>query len=229
LTISLTVAVVASIVQAPVGDWSARVVAKTQPIKLAAIEGLYKTTRGAPEHLLGWYVNGKIRYGLAIPHLLSLLAFHSWNATVQGLDSVPASQRPPVNVTRASFQLMAGIGSLFVLVALFYLAVWIRRRRLPESRLFYAAVVVAGPLSVVALIAGWVVTEVGRQPWVVYHVMTTAEAVTGAHAIPVGYATLAASYVVVGCGLAWVLRRLAHAPLDLPPEQRPPRPVPRTS
>jgi cytochrome d ubiquinol oxidase subunit I len=229
LTISLTVAVVASIVQAPVGDWSARVVAKTQPIKLAAIEGLYKTTRGAPEHLLGWYVNGKIRYGLAIPHLLSLLAFHSWNATVQGLDSVPASQRPPVNVTRASFQLMAGIGSLFVLVALFYLAVWIRRRRLPESRLFYAAVVVAGPLSVVALIAGWVVTEVGRQPWVVYHVMTTAEAVTGAHAIPVGYATLAASYVVVGCGLAWVLRRLAHAPLDLPPEQHPPRPVPRTS
>jgi cytochrome d ubiquinol oxidase subunit I len=77
-------------------------------------------------------------------------------------------------------------------------------------------VVLCGPLSIVALIAGWVVTEVGRQPWVVYHVMSTAQAVTGAHGIPVGYATLAASYVVVGGGLIWVLRRLARAPLDGP-------------
>ena len=75
-----------------------------------------------------------------------------------------------------------------------------------------------GPLSIVALIAGWVVTEVGRQPWVVYHVMSTAQAVTGAHGIPVGYATLAASYLVVGCGLVWVLRRLARAPLEGPAE-----------
>ena len=84
----------ASLVQVPVGDWSARVVAATQPTKLAAIEGLYRTTRGAPEHLLGWYVNGRIRYGIAIPHLLSLLAFHSWNATVQGLAAVPAEPAP---------------------------------------------------------------------------------------------------------------------------------------
>jgi cytochrome d ubiquinol oxidase subunit I len=218
LTIPLSVAVLASIVQAPVGDWSARVVAVTQPTKLAAIEGLYRTTRGASEHLLGWYVNGRIRYGIGIPHLLSLLAFHSWNATVQGLAAVPANQRPPVNVTRVSFQLMVGIGTLFVLIALFFLAVWVRRRRLPQLRAFYAAVVLCGPLSIVALIAGWVVTEVGRQPWVVYHVMTTAQAVTGAHGIPVGYATLAASYLVVGCGLIWVLRRLARAPLEGPPE-----------
>jgi cytochrome bd ubiquinol oxidase subunit I len=218
LTIPLSVAVLASIVQAPVGDWSARVVAVTQPTKLAAIEGLYRTTRGASEHLLGWYVNGRIRYGIAIPHLLSLLAFHSWNATVQGLAAVPANQRPPVNVTRVSFQLMVGIGTLFVLIALFFLAVWVRRRRLPQLRAFYAAVVLCGPLSIVALIAGWVVTEVGRQPWVVYHVMTTAQAVTGAHGIAVGYATLAASYFVVGCGLIWVLRRLARAPLEGPAE-----------
>ena len=108
---------------------------------------------------------------------------------------------------------MVGIGTLFVLIALVYLVVWIRRRRLPESRLFYAAVVLAGPLSVVALIAGWVTTEVGRQPWVVYHVMTTAQAVTGARGIPVGYGVLAASYLAVACGLVWVLRRLARAPL----------------
>jgi cytochrome d ubiquinol oxidase subunit I len=218
MTIPLTSAVVASLVQIPVGDWSARVVAATQPTKLAAFEGLYRTTRGAAEHVLGWYVNGSIRYGIAIPHLLSLLAFHSWNATVQGLDAVPADQRPPVNVTRVSFQLMVGIGTLLVAIAAWYLAVRIRRRRLPRARLFYAAVVLAAPLSVVALIAGWVTTEVGRQPWVVYHVMTTAEAVTGAHVIPVSYGLLAASYVLVACGLAWVLRRLARMPLDLPPD-----------
>jgi cytochrome bd ubiquinol oxidase subunit I len=226
MTIPLTVAVLASVVQAPIGDWSARVVAATQPVKLAAMEGLYKTTRGAPEHLLGWYVNGTMKYAIEIPHLLSLLAFHSWNATVQGLNTVPASERPPVNVTHAAFQLMVGIGTLLVLIALVYLVVWIRRRRSPESRLFYAAVVLAGPLSVVALIAGWVTTEVGRQPWVVYRVMTTVQAVTGAHGIPVGYGVLAASYLAVACGLVWVLRRLARAPLDLPGEPSAPRPEP---
>jgi cytochrome d ubiquinol oxidase subunit I len=214
MAIPLTAAAVASIIQAPIGDWSARVVATAQPVKLAAMEGLYRTTRGASEHLLGWYVNGRIKYGIAIPHLLSLLAFHSWNATVRGLSSVAPAQRPPVNVTRVSFQLMVGIGTLCVLIGVIQLFVWARRRRLPRATLFYAAVVIAGPLSVVALIAGWVTTEVGRQPWVVYRVMTTAQAVTGAGGIPVGYGILAASYVVVGCGLVWVLRRLARAPLD---------------
>ena len=95
---------------------------------------------------------------------------------------------------------------------------WIRRKRIPESVWFYRAVVVAAPLSVVALIAGWVVTEVGRQPWVVYRTMTTAAAVTGAHGIPFGYGVLALSYAVVVCGLAWVLRRLARAPLQRRPD-----------
>jgi cytochrome bd ubiquinol oxidase subunit I len=89
-----------------------------------------------------------------------------------------------------------------------------RRRRLPESRWFYRAVVLAGPGSLVALIAGWVTTEVGRQPWVVYGVMRTSQAVTGADGIPVGYATLAVVYAAVGAGLVWILRRLAAAPLD---------------
>ena len=94
-------------------------------------------------------------------------------------------------------------------------AVRIRRRRLPESRWFYRALFAAGPLSVVALIAGWVTTEVGRQPWVVYRVMPTADAVTGARGIPVGYTVLALTYVVVGIGLVWMLRRLARAPLEV--------------
>jgi cytochrome d ubiquinol oxidase subunit I len=216
LTIPLTIAALAAPVQIAVGDWAARDVATTQPIKLAAIEGLYKTTRGAPEHLLGWYTGNQVKYGIEIPHLLSILAFHSWNAKVQGLDTVPPDQRPPVNVVRVAFQTMVGIGTLLALLGVVYLAVRVWRKRLPESPWFYRALVLAAPLSLVALISGWVVTEVGRQPWVVYRVMPTAAAVTGAHGIPVGYATLAASYVIVAGGLVWVLRRLARAPLELP-------------
>ena len=114
---------------------------------------------------------------------------------MQGLGAVPADERPPVNVVRVAFQTMVGIGTFLGLIG-----VVLSRRRgsgagdFPESAWFYRAVVLAGPLSVVALIAGWVVTEVGRQPWVVYHVMPTAAAVTGAHGIPVGYGTLAGAY-----------------------------------
>ena len=221
LAIPLTIAALASIVQGPVGDWAARDVAKSQPTKLAALEGLPRTTPAAPVHLLGWYQNGQVEYGIAIPHLLSLLAFHSWNATVQGLSAMPADRRPPVNVVRVAFQTMVGIGTLLGLIGVVYLVAWIRRKRPPRSAWFYRAVVLAGPLSVAALIAGWVVTEVGRQPWVVYHVMPTDAAVTGAHGIPVGYGALAGAYLVVGCGLAWVLRRLARAPLDLAPDAGP--------
>jgi cytochrome bd ubiquinol oxidase subunit I len=220
LAIPLTIAALASPVQVLVGDWAGRDVATTQPAKLAAFEGVSKTTRGAPVHVLGWYTDDQVKYGIAIPHALSLLAFHSWNATIQGLDAVPASQRPPVNVVRVAFQTMVGIGTLLALLGVVYLVVRIRRKRLPESRWFYRAVVVAGPLSVVALIAGWVTTEVGRQPWVVYRVMPTADAVTGAPGIPVGYATLAVTYLGVACGVAWVLRRLARAPLEVTAKPR---------
>jgi cytochrome bd ubiquinol oxidase subunit I len=216
LTVSLTAAALAAIVNAPIGDWAARDVTRTQPIKLAAMEGLYRTTQGAPEHLLGWYSGNQLKYAIPIPHLLSILADHSWNGKIQGLATVPRSQRPPVNVVHWSFQIMVGIGTLLVLLGVVYLAIWIWRKRLPESTWFYRALVVAGPLSVVALISGWIVTEVGRQPWVVYRVMPIAAAVTRAHGIPVGYGALAAAYVVVAGGLVWVLRRLARSPLDLP-------------
>jgi cytochrome bd ubiquinol oxidase subunit I len=214
--VPLTVAALASPVQILVGDWAGRDVATTQPIKLAAIEGLGKTTRGAPEHLLGWYSGGQVKYGIEVPHALSLLAFHSWNATVRGLDSVPPGDRPPVNVVRVSFQLMVVIGTLLAVLGIVYVVVRARRKRLPESRWFYRAVIVAGPASVVALICGWIVTEVGRQPWVVYGVMRTSQAVTNAGGIPVGYATLATVYAGVVLAVGWVLTRLARAPLEQP-------------
>jgi cytochrome bd ubiquinol oxidase subunit I len=214
LTIPLTIAAVVAPVQVLVGDWAARDVATQQPTKLAAIEGLAHTTSGAPEHLLGWYEDGQVKFGIAIPKLLSLLSFHNPDATVQGLDAVPASQRPPINIVRIAFQLMVAIGTGLALLGCWFLFVRWRRRRLPAQRWFYVAVAAAGPLSVVALISGWVVTEVGRQPWVVYHVMRTSEAVTNAGGIPVGYGVLAATYVLVAGAVVWVLRRLAARPLE---------------
>lgn len=214
LAIPLAIAALASIAQGPIGDWAARDVAAAQPIKLAAMEGLAHTTKGAPEHLLGWYIGGKIKFGIAIPDMLSLLAYHNPNATVRGLDSVPLAQRPPVNVVRVAFQTMVGIGTMLGALSLWFLWVRLRRRRLPDSRWFYLALAAAGPLSVVALIGGWVVTEVGRQPWVVYHVMLTDQAVTGAKGIPIAYGTLAVVYLGVIAAIFWILRRLAAAPLD---------------
>jgi cytochrome bd ubiquinol oxidase subunit I len=213
LAIPLTIAALASPVQVLVGDWVGRDVAKAQPVKLAALEGLAHTTKGAPEHLLGWYEDERVKYGIEIPKLLSLLAYHNPNATVAGLDTVPKDRQPPINVVRIAFQAMVGVGTLLALLGLWLLAVRVRRRRLPESRWFYRAVALAGPASVLALIAGWVTTEVGRQPWVVYKVMLTSQAVTGARGIVVGYATLALVYLGVACGVFWVLLRLARTPL----------------
>ena len=213
LVVPLTIAALASPVQLLVGDWAARDVADSQPAKLAALEGLGRTERGAPIHVLGWYHDGEVRFGIGIPKMLSVLAFHKPNARVEGLDAVPPAQRPPVNITRVAFQTMVGIGTLLALLGAIVLYVRVRRRALPEWRWFYFGLAAAGPLSVVALICGWIVTEVGRQPWVVYRVMPTSQAVTGAGGIPVGYATLWIVYLAVGAGVVWILRRLARAPL----------------
>jgi cytochrome d ubiquinol oxidase subunit I len=217
LVVPLTVAALAAPVQIVVGDWAARSVAREQPTKLAAFEGLYETDEGAPVHVGGWYDGDEIRYGVPLPRVLSLLAFHDPGARVEGLEEVLDEERPPVNVVRVAFQTMVGIGFLLAGIAAVYLFIFLRRRRLPESTWFYRAVVAAGPLSVVALIAGWVTTEVGRQPWVVYGHMRTEEAVTGASGIPVGYASLVLVYAGLLAAVAWILHRLARAPVEVQP------------
>ena len=218
LAIPLTIAALASIVQGPVGDWAARDVATVTADQARGDRGACPGPRAArPSTSSAGTRNGQVKFGIEIPHLLSLLAFHSWNATVQGLGAVPADERPPVNVVRVAFQTMVGIGTLLAL-----LGAGLPGRRgsgasgCPSRSGSTGRVVLAGPLSVVALIAGWVVTEVGRQPWVVYHVMPTD---AGRHRARTGSPSATArwprAYLVVGCGLAWVLRRLARAPLDL--------------
>jgi cytochrome d ubiquinol oxidase subunit I len=212
LVVPLTIAALAAPVQIVVGDWAARTVADEQPIKLAAFEGLQRTTKGAEFTLGGIFRDGELEYGVAIPRLLSLLAEHDPDAVVLGLEAVPPDERPPVNVVHLSFQVMVAIGTGLAALGALYLITWWRRRRLPRSRLFFWAVVAAGPLAVVALIAGWVTTEVGRQPWVVYEVMRTSQAVTDADGLEVGYAFLVAIYLALGAAVLWLLRRLARRP-----------------
>jgi cytochrome d ubiquinol oxidase subunit I len=217
MAVPLVMAAVVAPAQVLVGDWAAREVAKHQPTKLAAFEGLGHTESGAPLHIGGWYDEeaGEVRYGLEIPRLLSLLAFHDPNATVEGLDRVPPEDRPPVNVVRMAFFTMVGIGTLLAAFGVVLLVLWWRRRALPDGRWFLRLVAALGPLSVVALIAGWVTTEVGRQPWVVYGHMRTEDAVTGAGGIPLGYAALVVIYVALAAATAWLLRRLARTPLEV--------------
>jgi cytochrome d ubiquinol oxidase subunit I len=214
LVVPLTVAALASPIQILVGDWAGREVAQHQPVKLAAFEGLAETTRGAPLDIFGWYENGEVEYAIEIPKLLSFLAYHNFNSTVKGLNTVRPEDQPPVNVVRIAFQTMVGIGTGLALLSVLYLYVWLRRRRLPRSRWFYLALLAAGPASLVALICGWIVTEVGRQPWVVYGVMRTSDAVTGASGIPVGYATLVLVYAGLAVAVFWILRRLSRVPLE---------------
>jgi cytochrome d ubiquinol oxidase subunit I len=214
LVIPLTIAAFVSPAQVLVGDWAGREVANNQPTKLAALEGLPHTMRGAPVHILGVYTDDQVKYGIEIPKLLSLLATHDPNGRVQGLDAVPAQDRPPINVVRFAFQTMVSIGTALALLGVVFFVTWLRKRRLPRSPWFYRAVMVAGPLAYVALIAGWITTEVGRQPWIVYKVMRTTQAVTSANGLEIGYVVLVAVYVSLAAGVFWLLRRLTRRPAE---------------
>ena len=180
LAIALLVGAPAAVLQPISGDISARVVALTQPIKLAALEGQWDTERGAPLRIGGWpdATREETRWALEIPYGLSLLAFHDPDAEVRGLRSVPAADRPPVAIVHVAFQVMVALGSAMALVSLW--AVWTawRGRAFARQRALLRALVIVAPFGFVATEAGWIVTEVGRQPWVVQGLMRTSDAVT---------------------------------------------------
>jgi cytochrome bd ubiquinol oxidase subunit I len=214
LIIPLTFAALVTPAQLIVGDWAARTVTKDQPVKLAAFEGLPKTERQAPFHIGGIYEDGEVKYGIEIPYLLSILADHDPDGVVQGLNIVPPEDQPPINVTRLSFQTMVFIGTGLALITAVFAFTWIRRKRLPASTWFFRALLAAGPLALVALIAGWVTTEVGRQPWVVYEVMRTEQAVTDAGGMQVVFWFLLVVYLSLLGAVIWLLRRLARKPAE---------------
>jgi cytochrome d ubiquinol oxidase subunit I len=214
--LAFTVAAIVTPVQIGVGDWAARFLAERQPVKFAALEGLQETTTRAPLTIGGLYIDDEVRYGLEIPGALSWLAHRDVDAEVAGLDEVPVSEQPPVAVVRTAFQVMVGVGTGLLLLSTWFGLHWWRRRRLPTSRVFLWAAVAAGPGAALALEAGWVATEVGRQPWIVYGVMKVQDAVTTAPGIRFGYFALIGVYSAMTVGTIFVLRRLASEPL--PPE-----------
>jgi cytochrome bd ubiquinol oxidase subunit I len=206
--------------QVVVGDWAAQFLAERQPVKLAAIEGLRETTAGAPLSIGGYFDGERIRYAVQIPNGLSLLAQHDPDAVVRGLDEVPPDERPPVNVVRWSFQVMVGIGLGLLALGGWFAVAWRRRRDLPRSRWFLRAAAAAGVGAVVALEAGWITTEVGRQPWVVYGLQRTADAVNPAPGLAAGLWGVTAVYAVLTVTTVLVLRRMTRStPVPVAPQE----------
>lgn len=209
LAIALAVMAPAAVLQPISGDINARLAAATQPAKLAAFEGQFKTERGAPLHILGLPdPNAAVtRYSIEIPYGLSLLAFHDPNATVTGLLDFPRDQWPPTQIVHPAFDLMVGAGFAMMGVSLLaWFLAW-RKRRLPDQRLMLWAIVACGPLGFLAIEAGWVVTEVGRQPWIIYNVLRTADAVTPVPGLIVPFLTFTALYFVLAAIVVWLLWR----------------------
>jgi cytochrome bd ubiquinol oxidase subunit I len=194
-----------------VGDTAARAIAHDQPIKFAAMEYVPHTARDVPEYLGGVYVNGHIYAGVRIPGMDSLLVGFSTGTKVTGWDAVPPAARPPVVwLLHVCFDVMVGLGFLLLLAGLWALYGWWRQRRLPRHRLFWLLGAVSGVAATVAMECGWVVTEVGRQPWVVYRLQTTAAAATTNGGIVASLTFVVILYVVLGTATILILRTLAR-------------------
>lgn len=207
------VAVVTALLQPLSGDLSAKWVAHHQPVKLAAMEAHFRTERGAGLLIGGWPDEEarEVRWGLRIPRALSVLAFGDPNAEVRGLEEFPREDWPPVAITHVAFQVMVGCGMTMLAVGLAGIVLRLRRRDPTSAPWFLKLFVAASPLGFVALEAGWVVTEVGRQPWIVYGLLRTRDAVTPMPNLAVPLTALALVYVVLGFVVVRLLQRQVFA------------------
>jgi cytochrome d ubiquinol oxidase subunit I len=197
-------------VQLVVGDTAARAVAADQPVKFAAMEYVSQTSGHVPEYLGGIYLNGRVYGGLKIPDMDSLLVGFTPATRVIGWESVPADLRPPSpTLIHLSFDAMVGLGTLLLLAALCCLLAYWRRRALPKAKLFWLLGLVCGPAAVIAMECGWIVTEIGRQPWVVYQQLKTANAVTTNNVVPT-LTAIVVLYACLGVGTILLLRRMSR-------------------
>jgi cytochrome d ubiquinol oxidase subunit I len=211
LLIPLTVACIATPIQFAVGDTAARAIAKDQPIKFAGMECVQTTSTDVTEYIYGRCTSSGVKGGIGIPGFDSFLVGWSTSTQVIGLDSVPPHDRPPADtLLHWAFDAMVGICTLLIGLSLWLGVGWWRKKDFRQSRWFLRATAVSGVAAVVALECGWIVTEVGRQPWIVYNVMRTSDAVTQARGIGVMFAAIVGLYVVLGATLIVTLRAMSR-------------------
>lgn len=209
LGLALTVACISMPLQILSGDLSARVVARLQPAKLAAMEAHYRTQPGAPLVIGGIPQDQTMTtdYALEIPRGLSFLATHDPNARVTGLEEFPRDQWPNVRMVHWSFDLMVGSGMLMLALTLCADVFWLKYRLLPDNRWLLRGLVAAGPLGFLAIETGWMVTELGRQPWIIYGVMRTREAVTPMPGLAAPFVIFTTVYIFLAMVVVLLLRR----------------------
>jgi len=211
LGLGMAMAAIAIVLAGITGDSSARFIYGDQPAKFAAMEGIYQTQRGAPIHLGGIPSDSEHRvlFAIEIPKALSFLATFDPNAEVRGLDSFPPGTTPNPILVHLSFDGMVGLGLLIGFLAAAFWLLAIRRRSLPTHRRLLLGLIAAGPASVIAMESGWFVTEFGRQPWIVYGIMRTSQAVTTAPALGLTFAVFIAIYAGLAIATARLLLMLA--------------------
>ncbi len=228
LPLAMVMAVIATPLLGLTGDASARFDAAREPAKLAAFEPVFHTRRGAPLHIGGIPnpATGRTDFAIEIPKGLSFLAFYDANAEVTGLDTFRPEDRPNPIPVHIAFQLMVGIGlGLGFLSLAYWIWAW-RRRAFPTNRWLLRALVAAGPASVVAMESGWIVTEMGRQPWIVHGIIRTADAATSAPGLATTFVLFIAIYAALAVTCVRLLLALARRERQRATPLTPPRPIP---
>jgi len=222
MIIALAIGSVAAIIQPLSGDFSAKDVAKRQPIKLAAMEGQFKTEKGAGLTIGGIPNQEKrtMEYGIKIPKALSFLAYGDFDAEVKGLNDFPEEYLPPVAFVHFSFQVMVACGTFLAALGIIFWIIWFKKKDFLLHPNFLKVVAVGTPLGFIAVEAGWIVTEVGRQPWIIYEILTTAESVSPVPGQIFHLIVFVISYMILAFAAVWLMRRQIKAlDNDFPEEQ----------
>lgn len=224
--LGMILATIMIIPQAIAGSWIGEAIARNQPEKLAAIEGLFPTTTGAPLALFGWVDTAKqqVYFAITIPKMLSFLSFNHFDSTVTGLDAFSQNTWPgPVltPIAHLAFDTMATLGGLFLLVPLvFWFGYFRRHKTVPTARWLLWVLLICGPLTFVALECGWIAAELGRQPWIIYNIMLVSNGVTTNSGVAFFFFVFLAIYIALAIATIALLRRLAHEQKTFVPEKK---------
>jgi len=206
--IAISMGAVAALLQPLSGDLSAKDIAQRQPAKLAALEAHYITEKGAPLYI-GGIVNEEtqeVSYKIELPKMLSFMSFGDFNAEVKGLNDFPKENRPPVAITHYAFQIMVGLGTLMLFSGIFYF-ISIKKVKWQQSKKYWLFFACLAPVGFIALEAGWIVTEVGRQPWIIHNVMRTKDAVTPMPGMIYSFYMYVLLYTILAIAVTWLMSR----------------------